>query len=54
MEKDVVVLIGAGSIVSGQVKESNVIIAGCPAIVRKKNVKWMLQKINSLTQPNVK
>lgn len=47
-------IIGAGSIVSGQVKESNVIIAGCPAIVRKKNVKWMLQKINSLTQPNVK
>lgn len=34
-------IVGAGSVVAGNFKESNVIIVGCPACIRKNNIKWV-------------
>lgn len=38
-------VIGAGSVVTGNFKENNVVIVGCPANIKKRNIKWVHKKL---------
>lgn len=38
-------VVGAGSILSGEISESNCILAGVPARVKKKDINWMRERI---------
>lgn len=38
-------IIGAGSVVAGNFTENNVIIVGCPASIKQRNVRWVHEKL---------
>lgn len=38
-------IVGSGSVVSGCFEESNVVIVGCPAGIKKRNVRWVHKKL---------